>query len=254
MTKAVTVPPLTRNGYTRTARVEHQIASLTDRSGAALAAAFADDEDAGGGGHATEALIYFLRREIARGDRRTAETLFRHLVERCRPRFRTGMRGIDEDGRADIQGEVLADLTRLILADDDSGDFLQSRFWLYLRRRTVSARADWLRARARTPLAADLQRDDEDGEPEAMRTEAAADLSPEDHAILSDALSRLPAELRELVVLRHYEGWRVGDEAPGERSDGEPTLAERYGITPRAIRKRLAKVAALLDHDGRDGR
>lgn len=251
-TEPIAPPPLTRNGYTRTARAERDIVDLRTLHAGELANAFRLPDDPAGGGRSTEALVHFVRREALGGDRRTAEALFALLVERVGRQLRGAIRGVDEDGRADIQGEVLADMARLILAEDDSGDFLQSRFWLYLRRRTATARADWLRARARLLLADDLPRDESGAEPLVADGIASGDLSPEDSAILADALGRLPPELRELVVLRHYEGWRLGDEASERRADGDPTLAERYGITPRAVRKRLARAEAILNQNPRD--
>lgn len=243
------IPPLTRNGYTRTERVERHIRTLMELDGRELVAAFRSSDDEGG--YATEALVFFIRAAIGERERRTAEALFGVLVDRCQRRLRGAIRGVDEDVRAEIQAEVLADLTRLLLSGDDSADFLQSRFWLYLRRRTVTARSEWLRRRARMPLADDLAaRRGEDEPPEP--TIAGHDLSPEEMSILRDALGRLPPELRELVVLRHYAGWRVGDEGEVRGDAREPTLAERYGITPRAVRKRLARATALLNENRKE--
>jgi DNA-directed RNA polymerase specialized sigma24 family protein len=251
-TDPVRVPPLTRNGYTRTDRAEHDIQELWHVSGEAVVAAFDGPGDEVAGGRSTEALVFFVRRAALTGERRIAEALFGHLVERVNVRLRGAIRGIDQDGRADIQAEILADITRLILSADDSGDFLQSRFWLYLRRRTITARAAWLKAKSEMLLEGDSRVVDDEGDFQEQRGLASNDLSPEDAAILADALERLPPELRELVVLRHYEGWRVGDEAPEQRSNSDPTLAERYGITPRAVRKRLVRAAAILNQNPKD--
>jgi RNA polymerase sigma factor (sigma-70 family) len=219
--------------------------SVLPFTGTKLTAAFAQGEEGRPGHLAAEALVFFIRRELTKGGGHIAEALFGLLVERCLRAFRSMVRGVDEDGRDDIQAEVLADLTRLLLSGDDSGDFLQCRFWLYLRRRTVTARANWLRSKHSLLLSDDLI--DEAGTgPAAENLVEDGDLSPEDRAILSNALARLPPDLRELVVLRHYEGWRVGDEPAERRQASDPSLAERYGITPRGVRKRLARAEALL--------
>lgn len=253
LTRPSDIPPLTRNGYTRTARAQADILTLSALNGPALVAAFRTADEGYADYHCAEALVYFIRQALGRGDARTVELLFEALISRCQGYFRSAVRGLDDDARADVQGDVLADMTRLLLADDDGGDFLQSRFWLYLRRRTVTARADWLRARRRSPLADDLAGTDEVAAVAESRLPA-NDLSPEGHAILRDALARLPGELRELVVLRHLEGWRVGDEPQDRRDAADPTLAERYGITPRAVRKRLARAEALLNTPRKDDR
>jgi hypothetical protein len=152
---------------------------------------------------------------------------------------------LDEDARYEIQAEVLADMARLLLAKDDAGDFLEVRFWLYLRRKAITSRAALLRARRRLPLVDDLVGGDEE-QASAILSVPSGDLSPEDRVLLKDGLARLPPELRELMILRYLEGWRVGDELPGRRDPNDPTLSERYAITPRAVRKRLARAEAFL--------
>jgi|GEM_PF-2478212 len=241
------IPVLTRNGYTRPARAEADIGRAWRLSERELVVAFEDaDEDSPA--HLTaEALVFFIRRENAKGDNRTAEALFALLVDRAQRALRTMLRGVDEDARYDLQAEVLADMTRLILAKDDAGDFLQSRFWLYLKRKAATASATWLRGRK-----AYVHEDDVGGGNGPVEQAETGKLSPEEKAIVRDALARLPPALRELVVLKHYEGWRVGDEVRTDTIAGEPTLAERYGITARAVRKRLAKAEALLTRDQKD--
>lgn len=240
------MPPLTRNGYSRLPSVEADMRAVWELSGPALAAAFRQGEEGAPEYLSAEALVFFIRRELSKGDRHTAEALFGNLVDRCMRAFRSLIRGVDDDVREDIQSDVLADLARLLLADDDVGDFLQCRFWLYLRRRTVTARAACLRSKRSLLLADDLGGGDDAGSAGGRTLEETA-LSPEDRMILLDALSRLPPDLRELMVLRHYEGWRIGDE-PVERADpADPSLAKRYGITARGIRKRLARAHAILN-------
>lgn len=241
------IPPLTRNGYTRPPRAEADILralALRDRD---LVAAFEDVNEQSAGHLSAEALVFFIRREFDGGAHRTAEALFSLLVDRAQRALRVTLRGVDEDARYDVQAEVLADMTRLILAQDDSGDFLQSRFWLYLRRKAATASAAWLRSRKAYVHEGDVEAADR---PEEQPD--TGQLSPEEQAIIRDALGRLPPDLRELVVLRHYAGWRVGDETRNDDKEAAPTLAERYGITPRAVRKRLAKAEALLTRDQRD--
>jgi DNA-directed RNA polymerase specialized sigma24 family protein len=246
MTDALSIPALTRNGYRRTERAEGDIRRTWDLRGRDLAAAFEVEDEADPAHLCAEALVFFIRRELAAKDQRSAEALFSLLVARSEKALRSMIRGVDEDARYDIQADVLADLTRLILAEDDTGDFLQSRFWLYLRRRATTARAKWLRSR--------WSFDDQGREADAHAQASvwSGEISPEDRAVIVDALNRLPPELRELVVLRHYEGWRVGDESAEHGQAAEPTLAERYGITPRGVRKRMAKAEALLTRDQRD--
>ena len=238
---------LTRNGYTRTPRAEADIRKAISLTGRQLAEAFAPAE--GESTHlCAEALVFFIREQLRKGERRSAERLFALLVARCQRALRTMIRGVSDDGRYDIQADVLADLARLLLAVDDSADFLEARFWLYLRRRATTARSAWLRS-SRTYV---LDDDSDDGRSGVEDKAVSLDLSPEDLNVLRDALERLPPELRELVILKHYEGWRVGDEGQARSNPMEPTLSEKYEITPRAVRKRLAKAEALLTRDQED--
>lgn len=246
MSDPTLIRALTRNGYTRTPRAEADIRaaiSLTDRQ---LAEVFAPTEDEST--HlCAEALVFFIREQLRKGERRRAERLFALLVARCQRALRTMIRGVSDDGRYDIQADVLTDLARLLLAADDSADFLEARFWLYLRRRAATARSAWLRS-SRTYVLDDS----DDGRSGVEDKAISPDLSPEDLSVLRDALERLPPDLRELVILKHYEGWRVGDEGHARSNPAEPTLSEKYGITPRAVRKRLAKAKTLLTCDQED--
>ena len=153
------VPPLTRNGYTRTSKAEADILALRELPARALVRAFETKDENDPSYRCPEALVFFIRRAVLQGDRAIVDALFSVLLRRCQPFFRTAVRGLDEDARADVQAEVISDMVRLLTAKDDGGDFLQTRFWLYLRRKTVTARSDWMRRRQRMPLVGDLAGD-----------------------------------------------------------------------------------------------
>lgn len=247
MSTPTLIRALTRNGYIRTPRAEADIRKAIPLSGSQLDEAFVPGEDESN--HlCVEALVFVIREQLRAGERRSAERLFALLVARCQRALRSMIRGVSDDARYDIQADVLSDLARLLLADDDSADFLEARFWLYLRRRATTARAAWLRS-SRTYV---LDDDPDDRNSGVGEKAISPELSPEDMSVLRDALERLPPELRELVILKHYEGWRVGDESHSRSNPDEPTLSEKYGITPRAVRKRLAKAEALLTRDQED--
>jgi DNA-directed RNA polymerase specialized sigma24 family protein len=246
-------PPLTRNGYTRSERTEREIRALLHPASANLAAAFAELRDGHEGYRTTEALVFFIRRAVRAEDQQMVRRLFTILVERCQLYFRGAIRGFhDADTRMDIQQDVLAGVTRLLVQKNDKADFLESRFWLHLARRVASA-SKKVRDQMRTELlAADLV--GADGEESLTVLDRVADhqLGADDLAILKAGLETLPEDLRELFVLRHYEGWQIDNERGTTREPGHPTLAEYYGVTPRAIHKRLAKAATLLGHFRKD--
>ena len=247
------IPPLTRNGYERRPETEDDIRAMLGSRGAALLDGFRESRPDVRGYRRTEALIFFIRRAWAEQDKRTLSGLFALLHERCRPFLRDQVRGFTEDAREDVLADIHEDMTRLLLRDDDSSDFLQRSFWQYLKRRTITAVVNARRVQHRTLLLDDATADDpDDNRPSRIETLSDYRLSPEDSALLLDGLAALPADLRELFVLRHMESWRVGDENGSGADPNDPTLAERYGISARAIRKRLAKAEALLSRYRKD--
>ncbi len=148
--------------------------------------------------------------------------------------------------REDVIASVEEGLTQLLLRDDDSSDFLQLSFWLYLKRRTVVATSSEIRTRRRMVLQCDLMEDPYDP---PSRVEEVVDYSasPETLMLIKDGLATLPPALRELFVLRYMSGWRIGDESRIGPELEDPTLATRYGITPRAVRRRLKKAEEILE-------
>jgi DNA-directed RNA polymerase specialized sigma24 family protein len=246
------IPRLTRNGYERRPETEVDIRALLGLRGAALLDGFCESRPDAPAYRRTEALIFFLRRAWAEGDERTLSGLFGRLFERCRPFLRDQVRGFDEHEREDILADIYEEMTRLLLRDDDSSDFLQRSFWQYLKRRTVTAVANARKRQGRTQLLDDRAAEEDEGTRSRIDAIRDHDLSPEDRALLQDGLAVLPFELRELFVLRHMEAWRVGDERRAETGSGDPTLAEKYGISPRAVRKRLAKAEELLERYRKD--
>jgi RNA polymerase sigma factor (sigma-70 family) len=242
------IPPLTRNGYQRRPDTDVDIRALLGLRGAALLGGFRESRPDVSGYRLTEALIFFLRRAMLEEDDRIVSGLFGLLYDRCRPFLRDQVRGFAEDVREDILASIYEDMTKLLLRDDDASDFLQQSFWLYLKRRSITAIGRALTERRRTPLLDDMTADS--GEEEsASRIDSIRDyeISPEERALIRDGLAQLPADLSELFVLRYMEGWRIGDDRTAGLGDAsEPTLAERYGITPRAVRKRLARAEELL--------
>jgi hypothetical protein len=234
------------NRYQRFPSTEADIRALLNLSAPERIAAFAEPNADYDGYRVSEALVFFIRRALTESDNRTVSALFAHLIKRCQLYFRRSIRGFDEDTRQAIQDDVLQTLITTILKPDDSADYLECRFWHYMKRRVITALAAAVKRRERAESLLDDCREDEDG-PSGSTVLSIADhsLSPEQLVLIEDGLSVLPPELRELYILRFKEEWPVGDERVQSNPD-DPTLADRYGITPRAIRKRLAKAEAIL--------
>jgi len=242
------IEPLTRSGCKRQPMALKHIESAIALNPAALIErARQRDEDAAGYMSA-EALVYFIRRADRNGDRQTRDALIRELLqERCTPFFRGQFRGFDQHTREDLQGDVLCKVVEDLLAKDDSSDFMQDRFWLYLKRRAIDACRKMLRQSEDTEsLDAGYAADDKPETPSKLERIADEQLTPEELAVLSQALHTLPPRLRHVYLLRHYVGMQIGSDNPANEDGGEVTLARHLNCTGRTIRNWLREADGLL--------
>jgi len=241
------IPPLTRGGLKRLPVVERQIAGaltlsvkeLIDRAGAT--------DEAAPGYLSPEALVFFIRREDRADNPRARDLLFRSLLERCNRFFRSQFRGFDKAVREDLQARVTAAMVEHLLAEDDRGDFMQVRFWAYLKARCVDA------CRAEFKTETELESLDTgysgQGEPEGRRLldmQADRSLSPEELAVLSQGLAALPPQLRRVFLMRHYIGMKIGGDNPADDPPGEVTIARHFGCSGRTIRNWLKQAEKHL--------
>jgi hypothetical protein len=236
--------------FSRTPQAIADIRLIVQLERSEWAAAFAERAEHAQGYRTTEALVYFILQAVAANDDRAINALFKQLRDRCTIMMRSWIRGVDnEEDRLDIQGRVIEQMTRRLVQGGPACDFLQARFWRYLQLRTLSA-IDELKKLHRDSLLDDLAaEDDDDSMVDQVRERR---LSPEERLLIKDALRALPPELRETYVLRHYAGWRVGDERKQDTDPNDPTLMEHFSLSRRAIDKRLAKAEVLLERYRKD--
>lgn len=246
------LPPLTRNGYTRLPATEADIRALLDQAPEQLAAAFAVAEEGQPGFRSSESLVFFIRRLHRRAETQARDRLFDLLVARCQLFFRGAIRGMSAQDRMDIQQEVLADLAKLLLAKDDSGDFLESRFLTYLKRETARARGIVRKRHHRAPLIGDIAGDGESEDAFIANQRHEQMLIEQDAEHVRRAADGLSANLRELIMLRYFAGWQIGDERSAKQADNQMTLARKYDVTPRTIHNWLAKAYALMAQNWKD--
>jgi DNA-directed RNA polymerase specialized sigma24 family protein len=246
------LPPLTRNGYTRLPAAEADIRALLDLPSDALDAAFAVLDQEKPGFRTSESLIFFIRRLHRRGDTANRDKLFNVLIARCQRYFRGAARGMDDQDRMEIQQEVYSDIAKLVLAKDDSGDFLESRFLTYLKRETAKVRGIIRKRHHRAPLIGDLAEGAEGEEAFIASHRHEQMLIGADAEKVREAVAELPPELREIVVLRYFSGWQIGDERSAKAADQSITLAKKYEVTPRTIHNWLAKAYGLMAQNWKD--
>jgi DNA-directed RNA polymerase specialized sigma24 family protein len=249
------VRPLTRRGYKRLPATERQIAEAAVLDAKSLLARAQRRDEAEPEYLAPETLVHFIRRADRNNERKLRDDLFRELFERCKPFFRGQFRTFDKSAREDLQQEVLKKVVEAILATDDRADFLEVRFWKYLKRRTIDA------CKAAFGQTDDTESLDTgylgEGESEGrtkLESQVDGRLSPEKLAIVSEGLAKLPPKLRRVFVLRHVVGMAIGDDDLDDDPPGDTlTLAQHFGCTGRTIRSWLKKADYLLAGLGEKG-
>jgi DNA-directed RNA polymerase specialized sigma24 family protein len=241
------IEPLTRGSCKRLPATERQIADAVALAPAMLIERAQGREESSPDFLSAEALVFFIRRAVRTGDIKTRDALFRQLFERCMPYFRGQFRGFARETREDLQGDVMKKVVEDLFAADDHGDFMQVRFWKYLDNKRIDA------CRTAFRHSDDMESLDTgfSGESESegrTRLEKAADdrLSPEQLAILSEGLAKLPARLRHVFLLRHYVGMQVGSDDPADDAGDKLTIARQFGCSGRTIRNWLKEADKLL--------
>lgn len=249
------LPPLTRNGYTRTEKTEADIHALMGMGPAQLTKSFAASEgmpDYRG----CEALVFFIRRAWRAGDSGLMNSLAAILIERCEQYFGGMVRGLDSEERLDAQNDVFEDMFKLLLASDDRGDFLESRFLTYLKRETVRVCGLIRQQHYRGPLIADYVEDADDEDRFVATHQHEQKLAERDQtenrAAIRRAVASLPSPLLRLVVLRYFKKWPIGDERNKNSDDQRVTLAKKYDVRPRTIHNWLVKAYELMEKFWKD--
>ena len=250
------VEPLGR-AYKRLPAVERQIADALNLEPEGLLRRARERDECVGSRLAPEALVYFIRRAIRNEELQIRDELFRELFERCNPHFRGKFRGFSQDNREDLQGEVQRVIVGDLFARDDRSDFMQVRFWSYLERKCIDAcRAATRQTEGTESLETGYSDDIESEGLSKLHKEVDRQLSPEEIAIIAEALEQLPPRLRRVYVLRHYVGMKIGSDEPVEAQGNELTIAAEFGCTGRTVRNWLKEADRLLadfreQHDGK---
>lgn len=239
--------PLTRGTYKRLPKTEQQIVDAITLAPATLIERAQCRDEKAAEFLAPEALVCFIRRADGSGDTRTRDALFRELLERCTPFFRGQFRGFDPETREDLQSDVMEKLVEDLLAPDDRGDYLQVRFWDYLKKKTIDACRKASSSKGDTvSLDTGFSGESESEGPTRLEQQADTKLSPEELAMISQGLSKLPPDLRQAFLLRHYVGMNIGADNPADAPEGELTIAQHFGRSGRTIRNWLKEAESLL--------
>lgn len=241
----VAAPPANR--YRPSESIRAAVAGLKYLSPAERLEAFAQANPDAAGYRPTEALVTCILEALEAEDKTLVERLFRLLRARATPYIRGWIGGVaNRDDRIDIESAVIAKVTEHIVRGGTHADYPQAKFWNYLHMRTISAITEFQRRQRQDALLDDLEPDISGGIASAVDAVPDPQISAEDFLLMQEAILALPEPLRETYILRHAAGWRVGDERKDEADPDEPTLMEHFGLTRRAVDKRLARAEAFL--------
>lgn len=270
------LPPLTRNGYKRTAETEvHiQMALSLSRSSLVKRAGVQDKDHALFIGE--EALVFLIRYYHLRGDTPVVEQLSEVLVRRIDGTIKKWMREVgfryEDDG--DLVTEMAQEIHCRLFAgsnvrgeerreggildlESDKSDFAQVRFWHHLRRRTldVTRAAGVQRGRDRQSVEVSVvngESDDDDAQFEKTAplggwesiTPWEALTQEHDDDLLRAAVRELPnhpTPFRDVLRLHYFDKWQI------EANDAEVvTLSTHFGKSPRTISSWLRKAEKKL--------
>ena len=245
--ESLAVEPLTRGGYRRLPAVERQIADAVKLDPPVLIQRALQRDENDLDFLSAETLVYFIRRAIRNDDIKTRDALFRELFERCQPYFRGKFRGFGREDREDLQGEVKKRVVEDLFAQDDRSDFMQVRFWAYLEKRSIDAcRTVCHPTDDSESLDTSYFGDSVSEGWTRLETTADSGLSPEELAMISEGLAKLPQRLRRVFVLRHYFCMKIGADDPANDTGDEPTIATQFDCTGRTIRNWLKEAERLL--------
>ena len=257
------VRPLTRRNtdtgalYERLPEVETQVRRALALEEEALIEAIQHSYDESPTHLKDEALCYLIRERLRAGHQESANAVAEVLLRRHARtiRSRIGRGGVDERHREDCTGEIVSRLlTELFDIDSDRSDFAQVRFGLYFEKLSngVISKFRKLQQRERQGESVIYTQDDRTEEIDLLDTLAdERALSAEGRVLMRDALAFLSNELREVFLLRYFEGWQTESNSPTE-----PSISRYLNVTPRTVRNRLRDAEASLRRwrEGKQGK
>lgn len=247
------VKPLTRCNkegvqYSRTPEVERQIESALrqDWEGRVHRAAVSDRTSPMY--LQEETLVYLIREALRQGDYAAFTTIFSALSKRCVSYIEVHFYSFSKDRQEDAFQNVMRHVIERIMGlDDDRGDFFQVRFWLALKRAMFTEHKKQTKESERNEkfvsMDEEIKGEDVEGEDGAGPCLDIPDpsISQEELALLSAGMSCLTGKVKEVFILRYYQGWPIRSE------DGnEPTLSSYFRVTPRTIQNWLQRAEEAL--------
>jgi hypothetical protein len=195
----------------------------------------------------SEAIVYFIRGAMEKGRAHVYNPLLDALLKRCILTLKKGIWDSDKFDAQYVRETALSDFADLFADENthptDKLDFFEVQFNLAFRAVYLTSIEDEeLKWRWAPPIVKD-----KDGQEREVLEPELGDRSLERGpaftlaalAEMAAELEKLPEDLRKAFVLHVVEGHKV------EAKPGEKSVATECGVSGRAIRMRLEKVAKL---------
>lgn len=249
--------PLKRTGddgpLVRPEAVEAQIDAALTLTPHALRARLAITDRRDADHLCAETLVHLVRHGRQTGDQGLISLVLPILLARCEANLLVKVPDGQLPEAATVREDILGEFSELFASDGtgknpDELDFYECKFnraFRFLRIDVVR------RETGRLKHVAQMPEPDEDGEPElhdevfARVSEAFRSPATQESDVfrseLHDAISELPPDERDAVVLVHALGYQEESDDPGEE-----TAATRCDCTGRTIRNRLTRAATKL--------
>lgn len=198
-----------------------------------------------------ECLIYLIREYHRQNAEEIVWSLLDILFRRCSRFIENKLQSLESPLAEEAYDEVIEDLLGEVLdLESNRGDFMQVRFWVVLKRITISAygryisQQSFVKKTVPLSLTGEYGFDDENDSPHdgtMERDMPDQSPSPEDFAMYQEVLNAIEEPYRTAFVLQRLHGWPIESNDPDE-----PTISRYFGKTPRTIRNWLASVDEKL--------
>jgi DNA-directed RNA polymerase specialized sigma24 family protein len=201
-----------------------------------------------------ETLVYLIRFNSLEGRGETAQDMLEVLGRRINTCLQRDLYGFEKEDIEDWSHRILEYFCIVILAGDGRGDFLEVNFTAALKKKTYTAmarlREDRKEKQDNLVYLGDLAGSDPDesganaANPDELIPDPDASHVIEmlhEHDDLQTALNALPTHLREVFLLRHYEGVPIES-----KFRGKITLSGIYQVTAKTIQSWLGQATQQL--------
>lgn len=244
----VTIRPLTKRTakgdlYKRRPEVEEQLRETVGLDPGILAERVAIPNSDSDRYLYDETLVYLIREACAREDQQTMSLIYDELAVRVEALLKKLQGKIDEGSREDFCQTVhVRIMEKMFDRRTDAADFAEVMFGKFVTSEGSTLIRSFYKDRDRGHREDPIESPDEHGH--GLQVESAL-LSPEDEAVLANALNLLPPDVAAAFRIYFIEGFQIESKDPAE-----PTVAKCFDVSGRTIRNWFRDAVKMLDESG----